>query len=80
MQYLLCGGIMGLFLIGLAWWIPFPQASGLAERAGWLTLAIGGGIVAYLGTHLLFGGRELKELLDVLPFGRRRAAPGADGR
>jgi len=79
LQYLLCGGIMGLFLTGLTWWMPFPEAGGLGERAGWLALAIGGGAVAYLGAHLLFGGRELKELLAILPIGRRRATPGADG-
>jgi putative peptidoglycan lipid II flippase len=73
LQFLLCGGIMALCLLGMTLGLPFPVAASGWARVGWLALAVTLGVVSYGASHLAAGGRELRELQALLP---GRHAPG----
>lgn len=66
-QFVLCGGVMALCLWGLQRWQPFSAVQGAWAAAGWLAAVVTAGVVSYGAAHLAFGGRELRELLAILP-------------
>jgi peptidoglycan biosynthesis protein MviN/MurJ (putative lipid II flippase) len=78
-QFVLCGGVMASCLWGLQRWQPFSAVQGAWAAAGWLAAALTVGVVSYGATHLAFGGRELRELLAILP-GRGGRGDAQGGR
>ena len=76
LQFVVCGGVMALCLLGLVRWMPFPAGAGLGGQAAWLALALAVGVLSYGAAHLVSGGRELRELRALLP-GRAGGGEGA---
>ena len=71
LRFVISGGIMAISLWAVEHLRPYPAGTAGLAAAGWLAMAIGVGIVTYMGSNLLMGGRELRELADVLPLRRR---------
>jgi putative peptidoglycan lipid II flippase len=72
-QFLVCGALMAGALWAFQRWLPFSDAGTQLAAAGWLAGAVTVGVVSYAAAHLILGGRELRELLALLP-GRRGGA------
>jgi putative peptidoglycan lipid II flippase len=70
LRFVLAGGIMALALVGMQRWMPFPEGAGTIASAAWLSLAVAGGAITYGTVHWIAGGRELRDLMAVLPRGR----------
>jgi putative peptidoglycan lipid II flippase len=79
-QFVLCGGVMALCLWLLQRWQPFSGMQGAGAAAGWLAAAVSVGVVSYGAAHLAFGGRELRELLAILPGRGGRGGPQGGAR
>ncbi len=77
-KFLIGGGVMALALWGAQRWQPFSAMQGPWAAAGWLAVVVGVGVVSYGATHLALGGREVRELLALLPGRGGRGVQGRD--